>query len=77
MQFETEIHHSCLWEKVGKFAAFIVFSGVLFFITSKAGKICWSLNNYVKFAIAFAVGIFVVDNLIRRINGREKNKIVS
>ncbi len=64
-------------EKAGKVVAFFVFSFVAFFVISKSGATCWSLKRYLLFALALGIIFFVLDNIIRGLSGREKNKIVS
>lgn len=78
MQFETQkTALQKIGEKLGKAFAFFIFSFVAFFIIAKAGATCWSLKRYLLFALALGIIFFVLDNMIRGLSGREKNKIVS
>lgn len=77
MQFEkqnTASHN--LGKMIGKGASFFTFTFIAFFIAGKTGRLCWSLKNYFYFAASFAVIIFLLDYLARRLSGRGSKTIL-
>ena len=75
MQFETrKTPTEKTGEKIGKILSFAIFSIIMFFIIAKTGKMCWSLKNYAYFAASLTITLFILNNLSKRISGREKNQ---
>lgn len=63
-------------QKVGLFAGGLLFAVIAFFVIGKAGVLCWSFNNFAKFAGSILL-VYVIIEIIRRLSGRNANKIVS
>jgi len=77
MQFEKQKRAAELFgEKIGFLAGALLFVTIAFFVIGKAGVLCWSWRNFAKFAGSVFAAYFVIE-VIRRLSGRNANKIVS
>lgn len=63
-------------QKVGLFAGASLFVMIAFFVIGKAGVLCWSFNNFAKFAGSILLVYFIIE-IIRRLSDKNANKIVS
>ena len=77
MQFEQQksIAESA-GEKIGKALGGLLFIVIAFFVIGKAKFVCWSWRHFVYFAGVLLL-IYVIIEGIRRLSGRNANKIVS
>ena len=63
-------------EKLGLGAGIFVFVLIAFFVSGKAGFVCWSWRNFAAFGSSLIVAFIVVE-AVRRFGGKNGNKIVS
>ncbi|MBI4142135.1 hypothetical protein HY484_04370 [Candidatus Woesearchaeota archaeon] len=77
MEFEK---HKSLSELLGEKLGFLLgvglFATIAFFVIGKTGVLCWSLENFARFAGSILL-IYLIIEIIRRLSGRNANKIVS